>query len=234
MSDEKPRIMVGIPCYGTMPAPTEEDYLRLMYYLGRRYTEYDFFLAIRRKSEQFRARNSIVEAAYQVAANWLWMLDDDQVIDTDDANGPTTRYEILRRMLGRFDEKPDAGIVGALYYHRGGECRPVVMRRNGEAYAYLRDDEITHGLQPVAVTGGGCMLIKMGVFDKIGVAPFHPEHQYGTDIQVCQAAIDAGFGVYCDTSLKIGHVKQSQAIVTEANRHEHYEQTQNTQDTIAT
>jgi hypothetical protein len=218
-----PKIVVGIPCFQSMPPETETDYMRLMYYLGRRYPEHDFFLAIKRKAEQFRARNSIVEAAYQAEADYLWMLDDDHVIDTEDGNTPSHKYEILRRLLEHFDNNPEAGIIGALYYHRGGECRPVLMVESEEGrYRYLRDDEITHGLQEVDVQGGGCMLVKMKVFDKIGAQPFAPEHEFGTDFQICIKAKKAGFKVFSDTSIELGHVKNERSIVTGANRHLHY------------
>jgi hypothetical protein len=222
-----PKIVVGIPCFQSMPPETETDYMRLMYYLGRRYPEHDFFLAIKRKAEQFRARNSIVEAAYQAQADYLWMLDDDHVIDTEDGNAPSHKYEILRRLLEHFTAQPEAGIIGALYYHRGGECRPVLMKQAEPGrYRFIRDDEIAHGLQEVDVQGGGCMLIKMRVFDQIGAAPFAPEHEYGTDLQICMAAKKAGFKIFCDTSIELGHVKNERSIVTGANRHLHYADTQ--------
>ena len=219
------KIVVGIPCFGSMPPETETDYMRLMYYLGRRYQEHEFFLAIKRKAEQFRARNGIVEAAYQANADYVWMLDDDQVIDVEDGQAPSPRYEILRRLLEHFEAQPDAGIIGALYYHRGGECRPVLMLETAEdpdRYRFVRDDEITYGLQEVAVQGGGCMLIKMRVFDKIGAECFEPEHEYGTDLQVCRKARKAGFKVFCDTSIELGHVRAERSVVTSKNRHQHY------------
>lgn len=225
-------IFIGIPCYGSMPGPTEEDYMRFMYYLGRRYREHDFFMGIRRKAEQFRARNAIVEAAYQVGADYLLMLDDDQVIDIDGGNGPSEHYEFLRKLLEHFEDHPEAGIIGALYFHRGGECRPVLMSEQGGAYCYLRDDQIKHDLQQVDVQGGGCMLIKMKVFDKIGAAPFEPEFKHGTDIQVCSKARMSGFKIYCDTSIVLGHVKNKQSIVTHRNRHLHFAETTDQSDIV--
>jgi SAM-dependent methyltransferase len=216
------KIVIGIPCFHTMPPETETDYLRLMYYLGRRYQEHEFFLAIKRKSEQFRARNSIVEVAAQMCADYVWFLDDDHVFDEIDGNLPSPAYEHLRRLLEHFDATPDAGIIGCLYYHRGGECRPVLMTETAPGrHRLLFDYEVNHQLQEVAVQGGGCMLIKMEVFDKLGYAPFAPEHDYGTDIQVCMKAREAGYKVYCDTSLTLGHVKNERSIVTARNRHQH-------------
>ena len=62
MDNQKPIITIGIPCYSTVSAETLDDYMRFSFYLGRRYQDYDFKLAIKSKSEQFRARNAIVLA----------------------------------------------------------------------------------------------------------------------------------------------------------------------------
>lgn len=218
MPDAKPVIVIGIPCYGTVAPEVLQDYMRFAYYLGRRYQEYDFALAIKTKTEQFRARNAIVEAAYQVNADWLLMLDDDHIIDIEDDYVPTARYEFLRKLI-----EHDKDIIGALYYHRGGECRPVLMQKDELGrYSFLRDDQIKGGLQKVDVQGGGCMLVKMKVFDKLSSPWFEPEFQFGTDIQLCSKSKDAGFEVWSDTSIEIGHVINERNVITSINRHQFY------------
>ena len=215
MTEEKKKIFIGIPCYGEVAPEVLQDYIRFSYHLGRRYQEYDFILGIKTKSEQFRARNAIVEGAYQTGCQYLLMLDDDHILDIDDTKGQSDRYEFLRRLLIH-----DKDVIGALYYQRGGNCHPVVMHeaeRGG--YRFLRDDEITHGLQKVDVTGGGCMLIKMAVFDKLSSPWFEAEKEYGTDVQICKKAKAVGFEVWCDTSIEIGHAVQQRNIVTGKNRH---------------
>jgi hypothetical protein len=223
----KKRIAIGIPCFGSAPAETLEDYMRFAFYLGRKYPEYDFYLAIKPKSEQFRARNSIVEAALQGGCDYLLMLDDDQVInwqgqDADVPGQVQEPYEFLHILLDDM-KKTKAGIVGALYYHRGGECRPVVMRegKNG-GYFYMRDDEITGKLQEVDVTGGGCMLLDVNIFSRIGPTPFEPEFQFGTDIQICEKARKEGFKVYCNTGVILGHVLSTREVISPKNRQKIY------------
>jgi 2-polyprenyl-3-methyl-5-hydroxy-6-metoxy-1,4-benzoquinol methylase len=221
------KIAIGIPCFQSAPAETLEDYMRFAFYLRRKYQEYDFYLAIKPKSEQFRARNSIVEAALQGGCDYLLMLDDDHVINwqDQDANDPgetQVPYEFLRILLEDM-KKTKAGMVGALYYHRGGECRPVIMKegKNG-GYFYMRDDEITGELQEVAVTGGGCMLLDMNIFSRIGPSPFEPEFQFGTDIQICEKTRKEGFKVYCNTGIVLGHVLSKREVVTPKNRQRLY------------
>jgi hypothetical protein len=72
----------------------------------------------------------------------------------------------------------------------------------------------------------------MKVFDKIGASPFEPEHEYGTDFQVCMKTKNAGFKVMSDTSIEIGHIKNERSIVTGSNRHSHYAQTLDNSDKI--
>jgi len=226
MSDNgvKKRICIGIPCFQSMPPETEDDYMRMMYYLGRRYGEYDFFLAVKRKSEQFRARNAIVESAMQTGCDYLWMIDDDHVFDWKDKrhldpDEPVVAYESLRLLMHHMQNAPKCGIVGALYYKRGGECGPVLLKESDKGgFFFLRDDEITGGLQEVAVTGGGCMLIDMSIFDKISPPWFDTEHSMGTDLQICTKARAEGFKIYCDTSIVIGHVQATRQVITPENR----------------
>jgi len=213
------KITVGIPCYQNAPAETLEDYMRLMYYLGRRCREHEFFLAIKSKSEQFRARNAIVTAALQVGSDYIWMLDDDHVIDWEETQTPNNRYGMIKRLLGHLEADPELGIVGALYFHRGAECRPVIMKEGTSGgYYWMREDELTNGLQEVAVTGGGCMLIRSQVFDKIEPPWFQPEYELGTDVQICEKARKHGWKVACDTSITLGHVMTKRTVVTERNR----------------
>jgi len=230
MHNEKPVITIGIPCYGDVPPEILEDYMRFAYYLGRRYQEYDFALAIKTKSEQFRARNAIVEAAYQINSDYVFMLDDDHIIDTNGDNDPSPKYEFLRKLLAH-----DKDIIGSLYYQRGGECRPVLMYRNdGGDYIYLRDDQIIKGLQEVDVQGGGCILIKMKVFDKIAIPWFEPELDTGTDIQICTKAKQKGFEVWSDTSIEIGHIVKERGVITGNNRHLFFKNSRDQYQSIVT
>ena len=217
------RITIGIPCFNSAPANTLDDYMRFAYYLGRRYPEWDFFLATKDKFEQFRARNAIVTAALQVDSKYLLMLDDDHVIDWESENimrfEAVSRYEFLRTLIGHMEADPKLGIVGALYYHRGGDCRPVIMKEGEDGCFYwIRDDEVVNGLQEVAVTGGGCMLMRCDALLKMQEPIFEPEFQYGTDVQVCKKMLEIGYKVACDTSIELGHVKSTREVITSKNR----------------
>lgn len=188
--------------------------MRFAFWCGRNMPEFFFYIAIRTKSEQFRARNAIVDAAMQTNSDWLLMLDDDMIIDPNTTQRVSNAYSLIQKLL---DHKKD--IIGALYYQRGGGCPPVTMMRVGESgYRFLRDDELVGGLQKVDVAGGGCLLVNMRVFDHIQRPYFEPEFNYGTDVQLCRKAQDLGYEVWLDSSIELGHLKSERTIVTSENR----------------
>ncbi|MFX0199625.1 MAG: class I SAM-dependent methyltransferase [Candidatus Hodarchaeota archaeon] len=222
MKDRK-SIFIGILTFDGPSPEVYEDHFRFAYHLGRRYPEYDFFSGIRSRSEQFRARNSIIEGAIYTGSDYCLMLDDDHVIAIEYSDRPTEQYDFLKKLIGHMENDPQMGLCGVLYFQRGLECKPVIYREaEGGGFISYRDDEIQHRLQQVAVTGGGCMLINMKIFDKIDAPWFAPEHDYGTDMQLAIQAKKAGFTVWCDTSIEVSHEKMERKIITSKNRHQEY------------
>lgn len=213
---KRQKIFIGIPCYREIDGQYLEDMMRFAYHCGRRMPQYDFFLGIKTKSEQFRARNAIVDGAQQVLADWLLMLDDDMIVDIEGSDSATDAYSFIERLISHQKD-----ICGILYFQRGGECAPVVFKKSGEnGYRPIDDDEIEHGLQRADVAGGGCLLINMKVFDKLKFPYFEPEITWGTDIQLCRQAIEKGFEVWVDTSIELGHLRTEKIIITSKNRHQ--------------
>lgn len=206
-------ICIGIVAYNALDdGQVAEDYLSLMYYLGRNHPEYNFQIALKYKSEQFRARKAIVKAALQNGADYIWMLDDDHIIDQTRGRNPAA-YDLPVKLVEHMEKDPKIGVVGALYYQRGDECYPVFMQEvDGQPY-FMLHSEVTGGMQKVDVTGGGCIMLRASMFDKISEPWFAPEHEYGTDIQICKQARKAGYEVWCDTSLEIGHLLREKIIV---------------------
>jgi 2-polyprenyl-3-methyl-5-hydroxy-6-metoxy-1,4-benzoquinol methylase len=217
-SKDKPLIYIGAPCFDKVDPELLEDWMRFAFHLGRRMPQYNFMTGIKTKSEQFRARNEIVDAAKTYGATYLLMLDDDMIINTFVTEGKEGEgddsYSFLEKMIAH-----DKDICGALYWQRGGDCKPVMMYKvTDTGYRFLRDDELEWKLQKVDVAGGGCLLIKMSVFDKIPPPYFAPEFKWGTDVQICRRAAEAGFEVWADTSIELGHLRSKKEIITKRNR----------------
>lgn len=222
----KETICIGIVAYDGFDGQVAQDYMRLMFHLGRRCPEYDFQLAIKWKSEQFRARNAIVKAAIQFRADYIWMLDDDHILDIDGADSP---YDLPVKLVQHLKDNPDIGVVGALYFQRGGDCDPVVMQESedDDRPYFIKYQELSGRMQKVDITGGGCMMIRAEVFDKIDEPWFKPEHEWGTDVQLCKQVREKGYEVWCDTSLQIGHLQNEKQLITadsvkETNRDREY------------
>lgn len=215
----KKRICIGIPCFQGVTYEVLDDYMRFAYHLGRRCTEYDFYLAIKPKSAQHRARNAIVEAAVATFCDYLLMLDDDQIIDIEKHLGPNDSYDFLMKLVKHLEDDPKKGIVGALYFQRGATCDPVIMYRNPPGYTFYQMQDISRRLQKVDVTGGGAMCINMKVFDKIESPWFMDEMAVssGTDIQICDKVAKAGWEIWCDTSIELGHIMTDREIVSSKN-----------------
>jgi len=216
----KPIICIGIPSFDGFDYQVGEDYMRLMFHLGRRCPNYDFQIAIKGKSEQFRARNAIVQTALQNGADYIWMLDDDHILNIDGSGGPSDAYDLPIKLVKHLENNPRIGVVGGLYYQRGGDCHPVFMQeKNGLPY-FMDIGEVSGGLQKVDVTGGGCMMIRASIFDKIDSPWFAPEHEFGTDIQLAHQVRKAGYEVWIDTSCEIGHLQRERAVISSKNRSE--------------
>ena len=217
--NKKPVICIGIVAYDGFDGQVSQDYMRLMYHLGRRCPEYDFQLAIKSKSEQFRARNAIVKAGIQYGADYIWMLDDDHIIDIDGSQYSSSAYDLPVKLVKHLEDNEKIGVVGALYHQRGADCYPVIMQEseNDERPFFMTHAELSQRMQKVDITGGGCMMIRTSVFDKIEEPWFKPEHEWGTDIQLCKQVRKAGWEVWCDTSLEIGHLKTDKQLITLAS-----------------
>jgi len=220
-SKQKRRITIGIPCFDKVYPEVLDDYMRLSYYFGRRYPEYDFFLAIKTKSEQFRARNNIIQAALQMDCDFLLFLDDDHIFDWRGSNYASDCYDFLHRLINHMDMDPRLGAVGALYFHRGGQCLPVslIWDEANKSYRYLTDNEISGGLQKVDVTGGGVMLLRMEALKLIPEGWCEPELEWGTDFQLCRKLAGLGFTIATDTGIEVGHLSSSVTTITPLNRH---------------
>lgn len=218
----RPLIVIGVPCYSMVAPELLEDWMRWAFYLGRRMPDYDFQIAIVTKSEQFRARNSIVGEAVRMDAAYLLMIDDDMIINHWQTFGTLeagdSAYAFLEKLIAA-----DKDICGVLYYQRTAGCHAVLMQGHPDhkGYRFLRDDEIQHRLQDVDVAGGGCLLIKGRVFNRLPMPFFKPEFEYGTDVQICREAKALGFSIAADTSIELGHLKDERVVITSRNRMQH-------------
>lgn len=198
----KKKVLIAIPSFGDPPVETWESYLAFAYHLGRRNQDYDFFMRVIPRKEQFRARNNLAITALIHDMDYILYLDSDMIL----------RPDIFERLVAHGKD-----VTGCLYYQRGGSYEPVLMKEIKKpdgtfSYAYIHN--FPRGLVEVDVIGGACMLIKTEVLGRMEQPWFWIDGIVGTDIQLCHKARMLGYRVYCDTSVEIGHVGD-RTIVTE-------------------
>lgn len=201
----KPKILIGIPGFAGIVPEAQESFARMIFRCGRDLPQYDFALEIIVKREQFRARNTLIDAAIASGCDYLLMLDDDMIVPPN----------LVSRLLAH-----DKDVVGALYWQRGGAFHPVLMHMieqpTGEFLPRFYDpfDPVVTqpGLYPVDVIGGGCMLFKVDTFHKLTPPYFWWESQLGTDIAICMRFKAVGVQIWVDTSIELGHMSDRQVV----------------------
>lgn len=132
-------------------------------------------------------RNQMVDAAQNMKADYLLMIDSDLVFPVD-----TARKLLSHRKL----------VVGGLYKRRT-EPHNVLGDPWGGAGDYT-------GLTRMRFLPTGCMLIDMTVFDKLSRPYFRfgveGERLVGEDVQFCRDCTAAGIDLWADCDIELGHI----------------------------
>lgn len=198
---------IAIPCMETMPTVTVKSLLELDIEQGTR-------ISFSMSSLVYDARNALAEQACSGGYDRILWLDSDMTFDSD----------LFRRLSARIDEGYD--FVTGLYFSRKMPIEPVIYKNvnllwidekmKPTAIAY--DDYPQNSLFEIRGCGfGGCMtttkLIE-DIIDKFGYV-FSPILGFGEDLSFCQRATQAGYKIYCDSSIKLGH--KSHCIVQESD-----------------
>jgi GT2 family glycosyltransferase len=173
-------------------------------------------------------RDSAAAYALQEGFTHILFLDADMVWPTD----------VLQRMLVHHDQ----GIVGGLYVLKHPPHAPVAMgerfRPEGsQVDQFYHVNPMGTELIPCEVLGMGCTLIPVEVFRNIGPRPWfvYKDDDHGwpvitEDVPFCLKAIEAGYPVSLDPTIKCGHVG---ATVYDVRHHHRYQEiAQRTMDTM--
>lgn len=147
-------------------------------------------------------RNTLVKRALEVGSEWVLFLDDDMSFP------PNLLFDLLAH---------EKDVVSALYVQRAGEHGPIAFSHRDESNLYHRIDLKqlpAEGLLKVRAVGAGALLVRTEVFDAIDSEPTW--FRYGRvdgedwdaaeDIIFCEKAQKAGFEVFVDLGLPVGHM----------------------------
>jgi GT2 family glycosyltransferase/predicted O-methyltransferase YrrM len=156
-----------------------------------------------------KARNELVSHFLAADFEWALFLDSDMVFPED---------TIVRLLMAA--EHADTKIVGGLCVMAtdDGPIPTIYNHAPAPAITYLHIDYPEDTLVQVAATGAACLLVHREVFE--AVAAQHPGEAYpwfkeverrrnwlSEDLEFCLRAGEAGYSVYVDTTLHIGHAK---------------------------
>ena len=143
-----------------------------------------------------RSRNELVQLAIDIQARYLFFIDSDMVFDDD----------VLLRLIAH-----ERDIVTGLYVVRSAPYTPLACVLNDRDH-YDPREGLNEGrfYSDIDGCGCGCLLIKLGVLEKLSPPWFAmPEWQggvMGEDYYFSRKAKAIGFDICVDTSVVVGHL----------------------------
>ena len=165
----------------------------------------NYFHMIYPKFSICKNRNEAVLKAKENGATWMLFLDSDMTFPQD----------IIMRLLSH--QEP---IVAGMYWHQSPPHMPVIYKRDEEKGRYHYTHFIEYprsGLFEVDLTGMGCMLVKMEVFDNIELPYFDYRStrddgikDVTEDVVFHEKVLEAGYKVLIDPTIKCGHIRQEE------------------------
>lgn len=193
------KILVAVPCMDMVHTPFFKSCLMLKH-------DGDVEFTISYGSLIYDARNSIAKKAIEEGFDRMLWLDSDMTFEPD----------IMQRLNARIDDGCE--FVSGLYVKRKGKIGPVIYKTCGMVpnekgvmvpTAVAFDDYPKDQLFQIEGCGfGGVMMtvdLLKRVREKLGL-PFYPSSGFGEDFSFCLRARQLGAKLWCDSSVKLGHV----------------------------
>ena len=196
------RVLIGVPTAEMARYGRFYDYVDMLQKLPR--TEKMFS----RGQSPARNRNVIIEYALSKDFTHILFLDDDLAIPSD----------VMFKLINH-----DKDMVTGFYMMRNYPHRPILfdIAQEDGACAFTELIGQEEGLIPVVASGLGCCLIKTDVFrvmEKpwITLGEYEKDH-WNDDISFFNRARAKGFRLYCDLSIKCGHMCTTMVIPSYVN-----------------
>lgn len=153
----------------------------------------------------YDSRNKLVKQALAAEADVIVFFDSDMVFSSD----------TLERLVKHIEDGKQ--VVSGLYFKRRPPYTPVLyksLEANGKAEDFV--DYPVNSVFKVEGCGFGCVAITTEALYKMALCCnnwFEPLEHYGEDLSFCYRAKQCGIEIYCDSSIKLGHV--GHAVITE-------------------
>lgn len=195
------KTLIAIPCMDQVPAHFAQS-LAMLRKVG------DCAVAFQVGSLVYTSRNNLSIQALNMNAEYILWLDSDMVFQPD----------LLERMFKVMEENK-LDFLSGLYYRRAKPYTPIIfdkleMREDGCHWHNL--ETVPSELIEIEGCGFGVVLMKTEIIANVFGSQgdlFTPLMGVGEDLSFCWRARQAGYKLYLDPSISLGHV--GNFIVTE-------------------
>lgn len=193
------KTLIAIPCMDKIDALFMSSVLRL-----RLVEETEFTLAI--NSLIYDSRNRLAGKAMTEGFDRVLWLDSDMIFPAD----------LLERLTARIDSGCE--FVSGLYFSRKVPVEPVIYsdvgfgENNQPARTPYRDYP-RDSIFEVAGAGFGCCMTTTDLLRRAAREdgyPFSPRLGFGEDLSFCLRVAELGVPMFCDSSVKCGHLAHTE------------------------
>lgn len=193
------KTMIAVPCMDVVPV----QFMMSLMCLDK---DEEVSLCCPSGSLVYDSRNQIIQKAMEAGVDRIMWFDSDMTFQPD--------------TMQRFHNMLDQGfeIVSGLYFKRRPPYTPVIFEE-----CYIKEEGglkyPTHKFYEnypkdtifeVAAFGFGGVMMTMDavrrITEKFGNFPFMPVAGFGEDMSFCLRAKEAGVKLWCDSTIKLGHV----------------------------
>ena len=198
------KVMIAIPCLDKIETQTVKSLINL-----ERPEGCEVSVEFMESSLVYLSRDRLGVMALEGEADYLFFLDSDMTFAPD----------MLQKLLE--DAESGKDITTALCFRRRPDYNPAIWKKlrpgmPGESVVETYDDYPEGDMFEVEACGMAAVLIRTkvlkDVFEK-EKALFAPIPGYGEDVSFCLRARRAGYSLWCDSRIRIGHIATT--IVTE-------------------
>jgi len=191
------KTLIGIPCMDIMPAEFIEclQHLRMVGEVEIRYL---------RGSLIYDARNQLMDYALKKGGfDYMLWLDSDMTFEPD----------LMERMIASIGDKM---MLTGLCFGRRPPFKPCIfsnldVKHDGVGWEAIADnyyDYPRNSLFEVQACGFACVMQRMDMLEAMSVygVPFFPVAGLGEDLSFCYRAKQLDLKIWCDSSIKLGHL----------------------------
>lgn len=191
------KTLIAVPCMDQVAAPFAQN-LAAMEKKG------EVFVSFLIGSLIYESRNTLAKQAIATKADYVMWLDSDMTFAPD----------TMTRLQQHMEEGKD--IVTGLYFRRRPPFTPVLFktleRIDEDSARHENYDDYPDGdVFEIGGCGFGCIMTRTSVLEDVFLnyhKCFDPVCSIGEDLAFCLRARELGYKIYCDSTIKCGHVGQ--------------------------